>query len=93
MALSIRWKHPGEAAALEGPAKEIAKIKLAVDHLKSIARAYLEFMRYTYEMNDKDAKMRARELGIRRGNFHEELSYASRANSTIRRPGGSDKAD
>lgn len=62
-------------------------MKLTVDHLETIAKAYLQFIRYTYEMNGKNAKRQAKELGIRRGNFHKELGYTPRANSTMRRPG------
>jgi hypothetical protein len=61
---------PDEAAGQdEGTVEKTAKIKLTIGHLETVAKAYLEFMRYLHEIYGKDAERRAKAMGIRAREF------------------------
>lgn len=53
----------------EGTVEKTAKIKLTIGHLETVAKAYLEFMRYLHEIYGKDAERRAKAMGIRAREF------------------------
>ena len=46
-----------------------AKVHLTVEKVETVARAYLEFMRYLKEVYNRDAEARAKSLGIRAREF------------------------
>lgn len=61
---------PDEATGQEeGTVEKTAKIKLTIGHLETVAKAYLEFMRYLHEIYGKDAERRAKAMGIRAREF------------------------
>lgn len=61
---------PDEVASQEeGAVEKTAKIKLTIGHLETVAKAYLEFMRYLHEIYGKDAERRAKAMGIRAREF------------------------
>lgn len=68
-------QHPTEKAAdelsgqVQGDVETTAKIRLTIDHLETVAKAYLEFMRYLHEIYGKDAERRAKAMGIRAREF------------------------
>lgn len=63
--------HPTEGSPVEAAAQgdstveKAAKIRLTISHLETVAKAYLEFMRYLHEIYGKDADRRAKAMGIR----------------------------
>lgn len=61
---------PDEAAGQkDGTVEKAAKINLTIGHLETVAKAYLEFMRYLHEIYGKDAERRAKAMGIRAREF------------------------
>lgn len=61
---------PDEAAGQEdGTVEKAAKINLTIGHLETVAKAYLEFMRYLHEIYGKDSERRAKAMGIRAREF------------------------
>lgn len=61
---------PDEGAGIEeGAVKKTVKINLTIGHLETVAKAYLEFMRYLHEIYGKDAERRAKAMGIRAREF------------------------
>lgn len=67
--------HPAESESIqgtgwrEGTVEKAAKIRLTISHLETVAKAYLEFMRYLHEIYGKDAERRAKAMGIRAREF------------------------
>lgn len=64
--------HPAEGESVqapEGTVEKAAKIRLTISHLETVAKAYLEFMRYLHEIYGKDAERRAKAMGIRAREF------------------------
>ncbi|KAI3391093.1 hypothetical protein diail_7971 [Diaporthe ilicicola] len=49
--------------------EKAVKIQLTIGHLETVAKAYLEFMRYLHEIYGKDADRRAKAMGIRAREF------------------------
>lgn len=68
-------QHRTESTNLEANDRVIStidqtvKIQLTIGHLETVAKAYLEFMRYLHEIYGKDADRRAKALGIRAREF------------------------
>lgn len=61
---------PDEGAGQkDGSVEKAAKINLTISHLETVAKAYLEFMRYLHEIYGKDAERRAKAMGIRAREF------------------------
>ncbi|KAL1879874.1 hypothetical protein Daus18300_001713 [Diaporthe australafricana] len=64
-------QHPTESTSSEaagqekGTVEKMAKIRLTIGHLETVAKAYLEFMRYLHEIYGKHAERRAKAMGIR----------------------------
>lgn len=58
-----------EAIQSEGAVEKTAKIKLTIGHLDTVAKAYLEFMRYLHDIYGKHPERRAKAMGIRAREF------------------------
>lgn len=55
-----------ERSNLEEPA---SPVRLTIGHLETVAKAYMQFMRYLHEIYGKDSERRAKAMGIRAREF------------------------